>query len=426
MAQKATSKGSLLFIFITVLIDIMGIAIIIPVFPDLIEALTGQQTSEASLDGGLLIASFAIMQFLFSPLLGELSDRFGRRPVLFIALAGLGVDYLFQAFAPTLALLFVGRMLAGVCGASHTVAAAYIADVSTPQNKAKNFGLLGAAFGLGFFLGPMIGGVCAQWGYQVPFIAAAIMTFLNLIFGLIVLPESLKPENRRPINWRNVIPGVSLKHLSKYKSLGLLILAFILVQLSGRVMESIWTFFTKTAFEWSPAAIGVSLGVVGLLVGIVQAVVVGKVVKRFGKKKAILAGFVLSTVGLFGISVAFSETILYIALIPYILGGIAGPTMQGLMSNSVKENEQGNLQGALTSMISLTAVLGPLIYTTLFFTFSADDAPVKFYGAPYVASAVIMILASVIVYIALKRLPDDGEDEDSSDSTEVEMAVTTD
>ncbi len=403
--QKKVKSGSLIFIFITILVDIMGVAIIIPVFPTLIKSLTGLELNEAGLWGGLLISSFAIMQFLFAPLMGELSDRFGRRPILFLSLGGLGLDYVFHAFAPTIAWLFVGRMLAGVFGASHTVATAYIADISTPENKAKNFGMIGAAFGLGFFLGPMIGGFCAQWGYQVPFLVAAAMALMNLIFGLLVLPESLPKEKRRAFDYKKAIPGVSLIHLSKYKSLGLFIIAFVLVHLAGQVMHSVWSFFTMEAYGWDEALVGISLGVVGFLVGVVQGGLIGWVVKKFGQKKVIMLGFCLWSLGMIGFAFAMNEVILYIVLIPYVLGGIAGPTLQGLMSNTVPDTEQGNLQGALTSMISLTAVIGPLIYTALFFYFSDKTEGIYFPGAPFVLAAVFLTIGTIFAYAALKRMP---------------------
>lgn len=403
-AGKKGKSGSLIFIFITILVDVMGVAIIIPVFPTLIKSLTGLELNEAGLWAGLLFSSFAIMQFLFAPLMGELSDRFGRRPILFLSLGGLGLDYIFHAFAPTIAWLFVGRMLAGVFGASYSVATAYIADISTAENKAKNFGLIGAAFGLGFFLGPMIGGFCARWGYQVPFLVAAALALLNLIFGFFVLPESLPKEKRRAFNIKKAIPGVSLVHLSKYKGLGLFIIAFILVHLAGQVLHSVWTFFTMEAYNWDEALVGISLGVVGFLVGIVQGGLIGWVVKKFGQKKVIMLGFCLWTVGMIGFAFAVNEVILYIFLVPYVFGGIAGPTLQGLMSNTVPDTEQGNLQGALTSMISLTAVIGPLIYTSLFFYFSDKEAGVYFPGAPFVLSAGFLVIATLIAYVAIKRM----------------------
>jgi DHA1 family tetracycline resistance protein-like MFS transporter len=417
--NQNASKSALTFIFFTILVDVIGIGIIIPVVPSLIKSLTGNGLADAAFTGGLLMIAFSIMQFLFAPVVGELSDRYGRRPVLLISLLGLGIDYIFHAFAPTIAWLFVGRLIAGVTGASFSVATAYIADVSTPENKAKNFGLIGAAFGIGFILGPVIGGVCAQWGPQVPFFVAAAFTLANFIFGYFFVPESLPMERRRPIRWASMIPGVSLVHIGKFKALLGLVIAFVLVNLAGQVMPATWSFFTMEMYGWNETYVGISLAVVGLLVGIVQAVLIGKFVKKFGNKKVIMMGFTLWTIGMISFCFAFNTLLLYAALVPYVLGGIAGPTIQGLMSNSVSEKEQGNLQGALTQVISLTAIVGPLLYTYLFSKYSAVNAPVYFPGAPYLAAAIIVIIASVIAFFSLRSFKDTLPDEKQLESENV-------
>ena len=404
MAQAKSSKSALTFIFFTILVDVIGIGIIIPVVPSLIQKLTGDGLAEAAWWGGILAIAYSSMQFFFAPVLGELSDRFGRRPVLLFSLLGLGIDYVFCAFAPTIAWLFVGRILAGITGASFSVATAYIADVSTPENKAKNFGIIGAAFGLGFVLGPSIGGLCAELGTQVPFFVAAGFTLLNFLFGLFFVPESLPIERRRPMRYTSMIPGVSLAHLGKYKALLGLIIAFILVNLAGQVMPSVWTYFTMEMYGWEEIAVGISLSVVGLLIGLVQVGVIGKAVKIFGDKKVIMAGFVFWTIGMVSFCFAFNEWILYVALIPYVLGGIAGPTIQGILSNSVSAKEQGNLQGALTQMVSLMAIAGPLIYTGLFYAYSSQNAPIYFPGAPFMAAALILIIASIIAFFSIKKM----------------------
>ncbi|MCG8575055.1 MAG: TCR/Tet family MFS transporter [Flavobacteriales bacterium] len=406
MNAPKSNTASLTFIFVTILVDVIGIGIIIPVIPKLIEGLTGQPLNEAAGWGGLLIMSFAAMQFLFSPLMGELSDRYGRRPILLISLAGLGVDYYFHAIAPTIWWLFAGRILAGICGASFTVATAYIADISSKENKAKNFGLIGAAFGVGFIIGPIIGGICAKWGVQVPFYVAAGFTILNFLFGLFLVPESLPKEKRRKINWAKTIPGVSLAHLNKYGSMLGLIIAFVLVHMAGQVMPSTWSFFTMELYGWDEAMVGYSLGVVGLLVGIVQGGLIGWATKKFGNRRVIMFGFLSWTLGMLLFSVAFSQAYLFVAIIPYVLGGVAGPTIQGVMSNQVPEDEQGNLQGALTSMISLTAVLGPILYTGLFYYYSGDKAQVYFPGAPYLLGGVFLVISSIVAFFALKKIKD--------------------
>lgn len=400
------AQSALMFIFFTILVDVIGIGIIIPVVPSLIKTLSGDSLADAAQIGGLLMVSFSAMQFLFAPVVGELSDRFGRRPVLLISLFGLGVDYIFHALAPTIGWLFVGRFFAGITGASFTVATAYIADVSTTENKAKNFGLIGAAFGIGFILGPLIGGYCARWGVQMPFFIAAGFTLLNFLFGLFFVPESLAQSKRRAIQWKNMIPFVSLAHLGKYKSLLGLLGAFVLVNFAGQVMPATWSFFTMEMYGWDEAAVGISLAVVGLLVGLVQAVLIGHLVKRFGNKRVVMAGFIFWTLGMVSFCFASNQFLLYMALLPYVLGGIAGPTIQGMMSNSVSEKEQGNLQGVLTQMISLTAIFGPLLYTMLFYEFSQKESSSYFPGAPYMAGAVVLILASVIAYFSLRRFKD--------------------
>lgn len=401
--KPVQSSSALIFIFITILVDVIGIGIIIPVVPKLIINLTGSAVSDAATIGGLLMISYSVMQFLFAPFIGELSDRFGRRPVLLISLLGLGIDYIFHAFAPTLAWLFVGRFLAGITGASFTVASAYIADVSTPENKAKNFGLIGAAFGLGFILGPLIGGYCAQWGVQVPFFVAAALTLLNFMFGFAIVPESLPKEKRRPINFTNIIPGVALFHLSKYKSLIGLIIAFALAGLAGQVLPSTWSFFTIESFNWNESQIGISLAVVGFLVGIVQALLIGIFVKQFGTKRVIIIGFIFLSIGMVWFCFASNPWILYAALVPYVLGGIAGPTIQGVMSNFVSEKEQGNLQGALTQLMSLAAIVGPILYTGIFTYFTANKTENYFPGAPYMLSAFFIIIACITAILTLRK-----------------------
>ncbi|HZJ19433.1 MAG TPA: MFS transporter [Pricia sp.] len=327
-----SNKTALLFIFITILVDVIGIGIIIPIIPDLIMELTGKGTHMAVIYGMWLTTAFAGMQFLFSPVLGEISDQYGRRPILLMALLGLSIDYLIHAWAASIAWLFLGRFLAGITGASFTVASAYIADVSTKENKAKNFGLIGAAFGLGFIIGPGIGGFFGEIDIRLPFYIAAGLTFTNFLFGWFFVPESLAPENRRPLDIRKMIPGVSLVSLRNYKGVLLLILAFFLANLAGQALPSTWSYYGIERYNWSPKEIGVSLMVVGLLVAIVQGFLVGFFVKKFGKRNAITFGFLFWTIGMFLFSIATEPWMLYAFLIPYALGGIAGPTVQGVIS----------------------------------------------------------------------------------------------
>ena len=399
-----SKKTALLFIFITILVDVIGIGIILPIIPDLIMELTGEGNHMAIIYGMWLTTAFAGMQFLFSPVLGEISDKFGRRPILLLALFGLSIDYMIHAWAPTIAWLFLGRFLAGITGASFTVASAYIADVSTKENKAKNFGLIGAAFGVGFIIGPGIGGFFGEIDIRLPFYIAAGLTFANFLFGYFFVPESLAPENRRQINYIKMIPGVSLVALRNYKGLLLLISAFFLANLAGQALPSTWSYYGIERYDWNPRQIGISLMVVGLLVAIVQGFLVGVLVKKFGKRKIIIYGFLLWTVGMFLFSFAKEPWMLYAFLIPYALGGIAGPTVQGVISNQVSEKEQGILQGSITGLVSVTAILGQLIFSPVFYYFIRPEGTIYFPGAPYALAALFLLVAFILAFTAIKRM----------------------
>ncbi|WP_340157372.1 TCR/Tet family MFS transporter [uncultured Maribacter sp.] len=399
-----SNKTALLFIFITILVDVIGIGIILPIIPDLIMELTGEGNHMAIIYGMWLTTAFAGMQFLFSPVLGEISDKYGRRPILLIALLGLSIDYLIHAWAPSIVWLFLGRFLAGITGASFTVASAYIADVSTRENKAKNFGLIGAAFGIGFIIGPGIGGFFGEIDIRLPFYIAAGLTFANFLFGYFFVPESLTPENRRQINFSKMIPGVSLFALRNYKGILLLISAFFLANLAGQALPSTWSYYGIERYDWNPRQIGLSLMVVGLLVAVVQGFLVGKLVTKFGKRKVIIYGFLLWTVGMFLFSFAHEPWMLYAFLIPYTLGGIAGPTVQGVISNQVSEKEQGILQGSITGLVSITAILGQFIFAPVFYYFIRPETSIYFPGAPYALAAVLLLIAFILATTAIKRM----------------------
>ena len=399
-----SKKTALLFIFITILVDVIGIGIIAPIIPEFIMQLTGEGNHMAVIYGMWLTTAFAGMQFLFSPVMGEISDRYGRKPILLLSLLGLSFDYLVHAWAPTIAWLFVGRFLAGITGASVTVATAYIADISTIEEKAKNFGLIGAAFGLGFIIGPGIGGFFGDINIRLPFYIAAGLTFANFLFGYFVVPESLSEEKRRPIDKKKMIPGVSLVALRKYKGVLLLIFAFFMANLAGQALPSVWSYYCIELFQWSPKQIGVSLVVVGLLVAFVQGFLVGKAVEWFGKRKVVTIGFLLWTLGMFLFSQADEPWMLYAFLIPYALGGIAGPTVQGIISNQVSEKEQGILQGSITSLVSITAILGQLIFAPVFYYFIRPETTFYFPGAAYALGAIFLLIALVLAITAMKRL----------------------
>jgi DHA1 family tetracycline resistance protein-like MFS transporter len=396
-------NASLIFIFITVLIDVIGIGIIIPVFPSLIAELNGSGMSDAARVGGWLIIAYAAMQFFFAPVLGQLSDKFGRRPIILIALLGLGLDYIFHAWAPTLMWLFVGRILAGITGASFTVASAYIADISTPEKKAQNFGMLGAAFGLGFIIGPVIGGVASEWGIRAPFLVAAALSLLNFLYGLFILPESHPKENRVPFNWKKANPFSSFMFLRKYPGLMGFVLSFFIIYVAGHAVQSTWGFFTMYEFDWDETTVGYSLALVGAVVAIVQGGLVQKAVAWFGQQKTVIIGMSLWALGMFLFAFASNSWMMFAFIIPYCLGGIAGPTLQGIVSNKVPVKEQGKLQGALTSLISLSSIIGPAAMTYIFYTFTQDDAPIAFSGAAFFAGGILMLLSLFLVLGPLRR-----------------------
>ncbi|MES2655160.1 MAG: TCR/Tet family MFS transporter [Bacteroidota bacterium] len=399
-------NAALGFIFVTILVDVIGLGIIIPVVPKLIENLTGEGLSEASRYGGWLIFSFAVMQFIFSPILGGLSDRFGRRPILLLSLLGLGLDYIFHAFAPSIAWLFIGRIIAGVMGASFTTATAYIADISTPEKRAQNFGLVGAAFGLGFIIGPLIGAVASKWGANVPFLVAAGLTLLNVLYGFFVLPESLPVESRRKFEWSRANPIGSLQHLKKYPIVSGLVSSFVLLYLASHAVQSNWSFYTMYKFGWNEEMVGYSLAVVGVLVAFVQGYLIRVLMPKLGHKNSIYIGFAMYALGLLLFGFAWQGWMMFAFLVPYCLGGIGMPAVQGLVSNQVPSNEQGELQGALTSLMSLTAIVGPLLMNNLFAYATSKNSLFYLPGAPFYLGSVMVIGALILVMRTLSKHSD--------------------
>lgn len=401
--MKTTPNNALLFIFITVLVDVIGLGIIIPIVPKLIENLTGLGINEASKYGGWLLFSFAMMQFIFSPILGGLSDRFGRRPILLLSLFGLGLDYVFHAFAPTIAWLFVGRIIAGIMGASFSTATAYIADISSPEKRAQNFGLIGAAFGLGFIIGPVIGGISSKWGTNVPFLIAAGLTLLNVMYGFFVLPESLSKDHRRAFDWKRANPISSLLNLKKYPIVSGLVISLVLTFIASHAVQSNWSFYTIYKFNWTPEIVGYSLAVVGVLVAFVQGFLIRKIIPRLGEVKSIYLGMSFSALGLLLFGLASESWMMFAFLIPYCLGGIAGPSIQGVISSQVPANEQGELQGALTSLMSLCGVFGPLLMTNLFAFATAKDSVFHAPGAPFFLASCLTLISFYLSYRTLSR-----------------------
>ena len=395
-------KAATGFIFITILLDVIGFGIIIPVFPKLITHLTHGNMSTVSQWGGMLSFAYAIMQFGCAPILGNLSDQHGRRPVLLFSLLGFGIDYIFMAFAPTIGWLFLGRVFSGAAGSSITTASAYIADVSTNENRAQNFGMIGAAFGIGFIIGPVMGGVLGQYGTRIPFLVSAGLALLNAIYGYFVLPESLDKDHRRKFDWKRANPAGSLKQLRKYPSIGGLIGSLILVYIAAHAVQSTWTYFNIEKFKWSEKLIGYSLGAVGLLVAIVQGLLIRYINPKLGNEKSVYIGLALYSLGLLLFAFASETWMMFVFLIPYCLGGIAGPALQSIISGNIPKNEQGELQGALTSLISVTTIIGPLVMTFLFAFFTRPGTKIYFAGAPFLLGAILMMGSAIIAYYTLK------------------------
>lgn len=401
--ESKKERAALSFIFITLLIDVIGLAIIIPVFPKLIEKLIDGSISDASRISGLLLVVYSVMQFIFSPLIGNLSDRYGRRPVLLFSLLGFGADYLFLAFAPTIGWLFVGRIIAGITGASFTTASAYIADVSSPEKRSQNFGMIGVAFGLGFIIGPVIGGVLGKMNVHYPFYAAAALALLNALYGFFILPESLAKEHRRPFNWKRSNPLGTLIQLKKYPAVIGLALSLFIVYFAGHAVQSVWTFYTMEKFKWDEDLVGYSLGFIGLMVALVQGGLIRLVIPKLGQERSIWIGLVLYAVGMLLFGLANKSWMMFAYMIPYSLGGIAGPALQGVMTNEVAPNEQGELQGGLTSLMSLSSIFGPWFMTYIFYYFTNKQAPAYLPEAPYYVAAILMFISALLALKSFKK-----------------------
>lgn len=397
MLTKSVESKGLFFIFVTVVIDSIGLGIIIPVIPKLIQELIHGDLSAASQYGGWLVFVYAFAQFFFASVLGNLSDKYGRRPVLLFSLLGFGINYILMGLAPSIGWLFAGRLIAGITGASHTVAAAYIADISSPQKKAQNFGLLGAAFGLGFILGPVLGGILGQYSSRLPFFAAAALCLLNLLYGYFVVPESLKPELRRPFDWKTSNPIGTFAHINTYPQILPLMVCIFLVNIAANAVQTTWSYYTMEKFQWDERMVGLSLGFVGTLLMIVQAGLIRIVIPKLGLKNAILLGLTLYLIAYSLFGIATQSWMMFAISIFFVSAGIGGPALQSYISNHIPANEQGQIQGGITSVISLTAIIGPVIMSSLFSYFSRKEAVFYFPGAPFVLSALLSVLALLIM-----------------------------
>ncbi len=393
--MKQKRSAALIFIFITVLVDVIGLGIIIPVMPALIMELTGGGLSEASLYAGWITFTYAATQFLFAPVIGGLSDRFGRRPVLLFSLLGFGLDYILLGFAPTIIWLFIGRFLSGITGASYTTASAYIADISPPERRSQDFGLIGAAFGLGFIIGPSVGGILGEYGARMPFFAAAGLVLINVVYGYFVLPESLSKENRRSFDWSRANPFGALKQIKEYPKIASLVGVFFLVYVANHATQSTWTYFTMEKFSWSEMTVGLSLGVVGLSVVAVQGGLIKVAIPKLGNNRTVYFGLMMYVLGFLGFAFANQGWMMFAVIVPFCVGGLATPALQGIISNEVPQNAQGELQGALTSLISFSAIFGPPMMTNLFGYFTSEVAPFYFPGAPFFLGAILVTVAII-------------------------------
>jgi DHA1 family tetracycline resistance protein-like MFS transporter len=407
MSEPRANRHALVFIFITMLVDTIGLGIIIPVTPKLITELTGEGMSEAARWGGWLFFVYALMQFFCAPAIGNLSDRFGRRPVLIASLAMLGVDYLITALAPTIFWLFVARLLSGIAGAAYPTANAYIADVSPPEKRAANFGLVGAAFGIGFVIGPAVGGVLGQYGARLPFYVSAGIAFCNALYGFFVLKESLPLDSRRKFELWRANPLGALLVLRRFPAMLGLFGVVVLMRLAHDANPVIWTYYTILKFNWSPAQVGYSLMVVGAMLSLVFIFLTRIIVPRIGETRAVYLGLACGTIGFMGYAFAAHGWELYAWMAVWVLMGLSGPSLNAIMSKQVGPREQGELQGALASLGSLTSVAAPPLLSNLFGYFTSAEAPIYFPGSAFFAAS-LFLASAALVFAWTRKKPGDA------------------
>jgi DHA1 family tetracycline resistance protein-like MFS transporter len=397
------------FILITTVLDSMGIGLIMPVMPDLIREIDGGDLGQAALWGGILATIFAVMQFLFGPTIGSLSDRFGRRPILLISLVIMAFDYVLMAVAGTMWLLIIGRIIGGITAATQSTAAAYMADISKPEEKAANFGLIGAAFGVGFVLGPLIGGVLAEYGTRAPFWAAAFLAAANAIFGYFVLPETVTDRIRRPFSIRRANPLGAFKHIGQLPGLKRLMMIIFVYAIAFFVYPGVWAYFGALQFGWGPGMIGLSLGIFGIGIAVVQGLLMKPILRVLGERNTVIAGLSVDVVAFVALGFVTNGWIA-LALTPLTaLGSVAGPALQGIMSRTAADDQQGELQGTLASITAVATIAAPLIMTQTFFYFTHAGAPFYLPGAPFLLAAVLT-LGCIAIFVSSDRSKTDTQE----------------
>jgi DHA1 family tetracycline resistance protein-like MFS transporter len=400
----APRRAAVLFIFVTLALDVLAIGIIAPVLPPLVVGFLGGDTAAAARVYGVFGTAWAFMQFVASPFLGALSDRFGRRPILLLSITGLGLDYIFMALAPTLQWLFVGRMISGVTSASFATAAAYITDITPPEQRAKNFGMIGAAFGLGFVLGPALGGMLGSVNPRLPFWVSAALCLANALYGLFVLPESLPPERRAKFSWARANPVGALRLLQSHPELFALATVTFIYYVAHEVLPSTFVLYTSYRYGWDPRTVGLTLALVGICTAIVSGGLVGPIVARIGERRAALTGLTCGATA-FAIYALAPSGGLFLAGIPLMaFWSLYGPSAQGLMTRRVQPHEQGQLQGAIMGLRGLGGLISPGMFTFTFATFISERTSIYLPGAPFLLASSLLVLALVLAARATRKI----------------------
>jgi DHA1 family tetracycline resistance protein-like MFS transporter len=391
-------RFALSVVFFTALMDSIGFGIILPVMPTLLMEVSAEGLSSSAVYGGWLMFSFAIMQFVSMPVLGNLSDAYGRKPVLLGSLFVLSINYLIMGLAQSLVLLFIGRLISGMGSATFSTCNAYIADTTSVEERAQFFGMMGAAFGLGFVIGPVLGGFLGEYGSRVPFFATAGLIFFNLLVGLIFLPESHTPNNRRPFEIRRANPFSAMKQMSQFKIAFGIIGVLFLYNMGHQALPAVWTFWGIEKFDWTPREIGYSLGFIGILMVFSQGYLIRIVIPALGMRWAGVVGLSFTITAFLGYALSQTPTMAYMFMIAGALGGLAGPAMSGIASSQVGPDQQGELQGAIGSVGSLTSIISPLLMTMVFGIYTGSDAPFYFPGAPFILAAILTMMSLVLFF----------------------------